>query len=302
MTVGSDAWKLPGTLLQPKSAKPVAAVVLVPGSGPNDRDETILGNKPFRDLAEGLASRGIAVLRYEKRTKVYGAKMADMKDLTVQEESVEDAVRAVELLRDQPGIDARRVFVLGHSLGGYLLPMILEQSSHAAGGVALAGATRPLEDLVLEQLEYLIPIQTAHSEAARKLGQQKLDETRLAVAAIKALEPGKEPTGPEVPPLLGVSAHYWLALRDYNPPALAAQLRKPLLILQGERDYQVSMRDFGNWKAALGTRENVTLKSYPTLNHLFIEGTGKSTLEEYTKPGYVSASVIDDIAQWVLSH
>ena len=121
-------------------------------------------------------------------------------------------------------------------------------------------------------------------------------------ACLKALQPGKEPSGTEAPALLGMSVHYLLALRDYNPPALAAQLRKPLLILQGERDYQVSMRDFANWKAALGTRKNVTLKSYPTLNHLFIEGTGKSTPDEYTKSGYVSASVIDDIAQWVLSN
>jgi dienelactone hydrolase len=305
VTVGADEWKLPGTLTLPKADKPVAAVVLVHGSGPNDRNETILGSEPFRDLAEGLASRGIAVLRYEKRTKVYGAKMAQMKDLTVREETVDDAVRAVDLLRGQPGIDPKRVFVLGHSLGGYLLPMILEKSRKAAGGIALAGSTRPLEDLVLEQMEYLIPIQTAGSEEGKKEGQKKLDETRRAVAAIKALEPGKEssgaPSGVDAPSLVGMSAHYLLDLRGYNPPALAAGLQRPLLILQGERDYQVSMRDFANWKAALGNRKNVTLKSYPALNHLFMEGTGKSTPEEYSKPGHVSADVIDDIAGWVLA-
>jgi dienelactone hydrolase len=301
VTVGSGEWQLPGTLLVPKSAAPAPAVVLVHGSGPNDRNETILGNEPFRDLAEGLASRGVAVLRYDKRTKVYGVQMAQMKDLTVREETVEDAARAVDLLRDQPGIDPKRVYVLGHSLGGYLLPMILSQSPKAAGGIALAGSTRPLEDLVLEQMEYLIPIQTAGSEEAKKEGQKKLDETRQTVAAIKALQPGKEPSGVDSPSLIGMSAHYLLALRGYNPPAVAAGLHRPLLILQGERDYQVTMQDFGNWKAALGDRKNVTLKSYPALNHLFMEGAGKSTPHEYASAGHVSASVIDDVARWVLA-
>ncbi len=301
VTVGNDEWKLPGTLLLPKSAKPVPAVVLVHGSGPNDRNETIMGNQPFRDLAEGLASRGIAVLRYDKRTKVYGLKMAQVKDLTVREETVDDAARAVDLLRDQPEIDAKRVFVLGHSLGGYLLPMILQQSGKAAGGIALAGSTRPLEDIVLEQMEYLIPIQTAGSEEAKKEGQKKLDEARRAVAAIKAIEPGKEPSGADAPVLLGMPAHYLLALRGYNPTAVAAGLHLPLLILQGERDYQVSMKDFANWKTALGNRKDVTLKSYPALNHLFMEGTGKGTPAEYAKPGHVSALVVDDVAKWVLA-
>lgn len=301
VTIGADEWKLPGALLLPKSSKPVAAVVLVHGSGPNDRDETILGNRPFRDLAEGLASCGIAVLRYDKRTKVYGMKMAQVKNLTVREETVDDAVRAVELLRSQPEIDAKRVFVLGHSLGGYLLPMILQQSGKAAGGIALAGSTRPLEDLVLEQMEYLIPIQTAGSEEAKKEGQKKLDETRREVAAIKALDPAKDSGAADAPALLGMPAPYLLALRGYNPPAVAAGLHLPLLILQGERDYQVTMEDFAGWKAALGHRKDVTLKSYPALNHLFMEGTGKSTPAEYSKPGHVSASVVEDIAKWVLA-
>ncbi len=301
LTVGNDEWKLPGTLLVPRSAIAAPAVVLVHGSGPNDRNETILGNQPFRDLAEGLASRGIAVLLYDKRTKVYGAKMAQVKNLTVREETVDDAARAVELLRAQPEVDAKRVFVLGHSLGGYLLPMILQQSGKAAGGIALAGSTRPLEDLVLEQMEYLLPIQTAGSEEARKEGQKKLDEIRRDVAAIKALEPGKEQGTAEAPALLGMPVHYLLALRGYNPPAVATGLHLPLLILQGERDYQVSMQDFANWKAALGTRKDVTLKSYPTLNHLFIEGTGKSTPAEYSQSGHVSALVVDDVARWVLA-
>jgi dienelactone hydrolase len=292
VTVGADEWKLAGTLLLPVSAKPAPAVVLVHGSGPNDRDETILGNKPFRDLAEGLASRGIAVLRYEKRTKVYGMKMAALHSLTVREETLIDAQRAAELLRGEAGIDARRIFYLGHSMGGYLLPWLLLNDPHAAGGISLAGNTRPIEDLVIEQTGYLLSLQSPQAAGAKQL-----ESVQKEVAAIRALEPGK----PDGGMLLGAYPAYWLYLRGYDPPAVAAGLQTPLLILQGERDYQVTMQDFGNWKAALGERKNVTLKSYPALNHLFMEGTGKSTPEEYAKPGHVSADVINDVAQWVLA-
>ena len=298
VTVGSGEWKLPGTLTLPKSAQPVAAVVLVHGSGPNDRDETIAGNMPFKDLAEGLASNGIAVLRYEKRTKFYGAKMLSMRELTVQQESIDDALAGAALLRGLPEIDPKRVFYVGHSLGGYLLPKLLQQDARAAGGVSMAGCTRPIEELMLEQYEYLIPLQTAGSDAAKVEGQKKLDEMRQAVAAIRALQPGYE----DGPAIVGVYPHYWMALRGYDPPAVARTIAQPMFILQGERDYQVTMVDFANWQKALGGKDSVTLKSYPALNHLFITGQGKSTPSEYGKPGHVAAEAITDIAGWVSRH
>jgi fermentation-respiration switch protein FrsA (DUF1100 family) len=76
-------------------------------------------------------------------------------------------------------------------------------------------------------------------------------------------------------------------------------LKTPLLILQGERDYQVTMDNFAAWKKGLAGRPNVTLKTYPKLNHLFIEGEGKSTPADYEKPGHVSEAVIADIAGWI---
>src|SRR4051794_23786107 len=89
VTVGSGEWALPGTLTVPVGAGPFPAVVLVHGSGPNDRDETVEANKPFRDLALGLASRGIAVLRYEKRTRKYSGKIATVAGFPAQQETVE---------------------------------------------------------------------------------------------------------------------------------------------------------------------------------------------------------------------
>src|SRR4051812_37376787 len=142
VTVGGGEWALPATLSMPLG--PVAAaLVLVHGSGPNDRDETVGPNKPFRDLAWGLADRGIAVLRYEKRTRQYAAKMVGNGNLTVREETIDDALLAAALLRRYERINPKRVFVLGHSLGGTLAPRIAAEDRSLAGLIIMAGATRP---------------------------------------------------------------------------------------------------------------------------------------------------------------
>ena len=128
-------------------------MVLVHGSSPQDMDETVIGNKPFRDLAEGLAERGVATLRYDKRTKVYGAK-SEVK--TLADETIDDAVSAARLCAKQPKVDARRVFVLGHSLGGYAAPRIAQAGGGAIRGmIVLAGTSRPLAVVIDEQIAYL---------------------------------------------------------------------------------------------------------------------------------------------------
>lgn len=295
VTIGDGEWKLPGTLMLPKNGGNFPAVVLVHGSGPNDRDETIFANKPFRDLAEGLALEGIATLRYDKRTRVYGPQVAALRRFTVHDETIDDAVKAAQVLAAQPEIDRRRVFMLGHSLGGYLLPMILAETPFARGGIVLAGSTRPLEDIIVEQYEELIPEQAGGSEELQKQGAQVLEQARRDREAVKSLRPGTL----DGPLLFKAPPSYWLALAGYDPPAEAARLGTPLLILQGERDYQVKMKDFANWKAGLADRRNVTFKSYPALNHLFIAGTGKSTPAEYQQPGHVAVEVIHDVAAWI---
>jgi fermentation-respiration switch protein FrsA (DUF1100 family) len=283
VTVGDGEWKLSGTLTVPNGSGPFPAAVLVHGSGPNDRDETVGGAKVFKDLAEGLASRGIAVLRYEKRTKQYGARVAAIKNYTVEEETVEDAVKAIALLRTLPEIDGQKVFVIGHSLGGYVAPRIAEQDGKLAGLVLMAANARPMEDLLVEQMQYL------------GVTGVPLDNAKVLQAKVKKLEPGDD----DAPAIGGVPAAYWLDLKSYDPAAAAKGLGLPMLILQGERDYQVTMTDFGRWKSAVGGAKNVVMKSYPPLNHLFIAGEGKSLPAEYNKPGHVAPAVIEDIAAFI---
>src|SRR5271157_4067845 len=283
VTVGDGQWKLPGTLTVPAGQGPFPGIVLVHGSGPNDRDETVGGTKVFKDLAEGLASRGVVVLRYEKRTRQYTSAMAGLATFTVEQETEEDAVKAAALLRAQPEVNPKRVFVLGHSLGGYVAPRIAEQDGKLAGLIVLAGNVRPMEDLVVDQAEYL------------GVSADNLKTAKAVAAKVKSLEPGDE----DSPPVMGLPVAYWLDLKGYDPAAQSKKLAIPMLILQGERDFQATMKDFALWKAAVGGSKAVTMRSYPALNHLFVAGEGKSTEAEYRKPGHVAPEVIDDIAKFV---
>lgn len=295
VTIGTGEWTLPATLTTPMGPGPFPALVLVHGSGPNDRDETIGPNKPFKDLAGGLASRGIAVLRYEKRTKQHGARLATIHNLTVKDEVLDDALAGVELLRKTEGIDAKRIFVLGHSLGGMLIPRIGRLDPNIAGLIAMAGATRPLEDVIPEQLAYIFSLDGSLSAEEQK----QLDQGKEQAAKVKALKPEDANSTTLI---FNAPVSYWLDLSGYNPPETAKELKQPLLILQGERDYQVTMEDFKRWTAALSAKSNVTFKSYPSLNHLFISGTGRSAPSEYDQAGHVDERVVQDIAAWIKQH
>jgi dienelactone hydrolase len=294
ITVGAGTeWALPATLTLPTGKGPFPAVVLVHGSGPNDRDETLGPNKPFQDLAWGLGSQGIAVLRYDKRTFAHRGKMATLANLTVKEETVDDALAAVALLRHTPNIDPKKIFVLGHSLGGMLVPRIgLADKGDIAGFVIFAGATRPLEDEWVRQVEYIYGLDgqvTAKEQA-------EIDLYKRQAASIKQLSTSDASRGDI---LLYVPPSYWLDLRGYSPPTAALKLKQPLLILQGERDYNVTMDSFHDWQRVLDKRANTSFKSYPKLDHLFLEGTGPATNADYARSRNIPSYVVDDIAVWI---
>jgi dienelactone hydrolase len=295
VTVGSGEWALPGTLAMPKGDGPFPVVVLVHGSGPQDRDETIAPNKPFRDLAWGLASRGIAVLRYEKRTRQYASKFTGemLANLTLQTETIDDALAAVALLRQTPGIDPNRIYVLGHSQGGTALPRIGAADPQIAGLISLAGVTRPLEDLIVEQITYIDGLDGSIS------AEEQADLDTLAAQVARVKDPNLSPATPSYELPLSIPAAFWLDMRGYSPAEMAAGLKIPMLILQGERDYQVTTADFDGWKAALSSRADVQFKLYPDLNHLFMTGEGKSVPSEYDVAGHVAEPVIVDIANWI---
>lgn len=294
VTVGVAPWALPATLTRPVRNALVPAVVLVHGSGAGDRDESLGPNKPFRDLALGLASRGIAVLRYDKRNRVYPGPFAAIRGLTVKDETIDDALAAVDFLRHDPGIDGQRIVVLGHSLGGMVAPRIGQADPKLAGLIVMAGNTRQVDAAVVEQTQYLADADGVVTPQE----QAQIDAAKATVASVARLTPA-DASNPA--PIFGAPASYWLDMRAYDPPAVARAVAQPILVLQGERDYQVTMTDFAAWKSGTAGKGNVTFKSYPALNHLMIPGTGKSLPAEYAVPGHVDAAVVADIAQWVLA-
>jgi dienelactone hydrolase len=287
VSIGAEPWVLPATLSIPAGGAGRPAVILVHGSGPHDRDETVGGARVFRDLAWGLASRGIAVLRYEKRTKVHGARMGG--DVTVDDEVIDDAVAALAYLRAHPAVDPARVYVIGHSLGAQLAPEIAQRDGRTAGAVLMAAPARPIEVLMHEQLTYLrsLPMNAAPESQAR------IDE---ALAQVDRLLAG---TAPDTALVLGAPASYFRDLKRRDAVAVARTIETPLLVLQGERDYQVTMEDFGLWQQAASSRAAVTLRSFPGLNHLFVAGTGAPTPAEYATPGFVAVEVVEAIAAWI---
>lgn len=281
---------LPGTLTLPKASGLVPAVVLVHGSGPNDRDETVGATKVFKDLAWGLASKGIAVLRYEKRTRVAPA------GVVTQRDEVEIAAHdAIELLKKTPEVDPKRIFLLGHSQGGYLAPRIAQANAASLAGVVfLAGSTRSLQDSILAQFGYFRALNPKEPSLATMVDAAAAFKKNVEDPKLGPDEDVALPTGGSV------KGAYFLDVRGYDPPAVANALTMRILVLQGERDYQVTLKeDFDGWKKKLGTKKNVTFHTYPALNHLFVAGVGVSQPAEYEAPGHVDAAVVADIVSWV---
>jgi uncharacterized protein len=182
VTVGDGKWALPGTLTLPEDSSHCPCVILVHGSGPNDRDETIGPNKPFRDLAWGLASKGVAVLRYDKRTFKYAKEFTaqDIDEITVKEEVIDDAQEAVHLMHNTKFIDPKNIFVLGHSLGATVMPRIAIDQD-LSGVVMMAGITRSIEETILDQLNYLYNL-TGNITDEQK---QELETLKVNVAKLK---------------------------------------------------------------------------------------------------------------------
>jgi len=279
VTIGTPDGPLGGTITIPTGTGPFPGAVLVHGSGPNDRDESVCANHPFRDIAEGLSSNRIAVLRYDKRTRVY---RKSSKAITVDAEVIDDAVAGVDLIRRQPEVDSTRVFVIGHSLGAMLAPEIAARAK-AAGVIMLAPGGLALPDAIVRQSRYLGVSQQTITQL----------EENAHLLKTKALPPQQTVEGLEHP------ASYYYDLASHEEITYAQKLGRPILIIHGTRDYQVIEDDIDVWRKGLNGVPNVTVEEFPNLNHLLIVGSGQPNPDEYFVASYVAPEVVSRMSSFI---
>lgn len=294
-------YPLNGILTLPnKINNPVPAIVLVHGSGPSNMDENVGKLKPFKDLAEGLSEKGIAVIRYDKRTFAHKKAFKKKSDISVKEETIEDALLATELLRNDPRIDPNKIFILGHSMGGMLAPRIDFEGGNYKGLILLAGSPRKLEEIIIDQNNAVLSSMNKFLQWIAKRQINKLNKKFKNIYNLTD-EEAKNTS------IIGksVKAYYFKEMGEHPVSNYLKNLDKPMLIMQGDKDFQVSVeKDFNVYKELLKDKENATFKLYKNLNHAFVPyvyGDIRKAKKEYNVEQHIENYVIDDIADWILS-
>ncbi len=275
---------------------PAPAVVMVHGSGPSNMDEQIMKLTPFRDLAEGLARHGVASLRYDKRTFAHARKMAKISP-TVMDETIEDALRAIELLKGDARIDPDRVFILGHSQGAMLAPRIDAEGGSVRGLILMAGTPYRLEEVVLRQLK----------QAGGEKGFLKWVvalEYRIFSKKFDGLYQMPDEAARKKKFAGNLTLYYFKEMGQKTAADYLSESRKPVLILQGEKDVQtLAADDFKRFRELLAGRENTTFRLYPGLNHAFVEALSDGLLnatKEFRVERHIGEEVIGDVAAFIL--
>ncbi|MBZ6493488.1 alpha/beta hydrolase family protein [Natrinema longum] len=287
VTLAADDCSLPGTVTTPATAGEAPGVVLVHDSGPVTGDTARGGTQLFTDLAAGLSTRGIASLRYDKRVPACEVQSGTY---TLDHVTVDDALVAIDRLRSTEGVDSDRIVVVGHGLGGRAAPRIAARDGELAGVVGLAAPARPYHDLTLEQLEYKVSVGD-HGWADL---EQVLETWSTEIERVRSGEYEADET------LLGKPGAFWDSLESYDHLGAAADVDAPLYLLQGERDFQVTVTDdLELWRSELDGRSETTFESYDGLNHLFMPGDGESVEFAYAVRNNVAERVVADLVDWI---
>lgn len=298
ITIG-DEFPLDGILTLPKGVEKPPVVLLVHGSGASDKNETIYVNVPFEDVAHALAKQGIATLRYDKRFFTYPNLATELgADLTLEDEVLEDVKFSLELLENDTRVDNLNIYVLGHSLGSGLTPYIAASNDNIKGIISMAGSLKPLYELSYAQSKALEEeiLNGDYNYVTTKSIEKQMKQVEKDIIILR----GDLTDIPNDQILLGIPAGYQKSAKEFAGENYIKDIDIPILILQGDADFQVSAdTDFNLWKETLVGRDNVTFKLYENLNHLMMKTNGKNDVSEYQIKGTVSEDVINDIADFI---
>ena len=275
LDAGND-FLVDGEILLPKTDNKVPAVVIVPGSGPMDMDGTVNSQKVYESLGIQLAKKGIASIRFNKVTYQHGNNIAKDYSFTLEDEYISTIESSINILKEKEEIDISKIYLIGHSLGAQVIPVVLYNDSTLAGGILMAGTTMHILDLMLEQL--------------KKQDDENYDDYVPYVTYAKSLTEVQK--GEEQFFYFGAYTEYYVNYNALNRE-LVKDLDCELLILQGELDFQVTIEHFDGYKKLLKGRENVEFISYEKLNHLFSDGEGETFFNAYKSKKSVSDKVIE---------
>ena len=296
--IGKDGlYPLEGLLTIPDAGKDkYPAVVFVHGSGPSDKDETVFKIKPFKDLAIGLSKHNIASIRYDKRTYVY-SKQLRKADLSINEETIDDALLASELLRNDPRIDSNNIFIIGHSMGAMLAPRIDDEGGNYKGLILMAGSPNRLEDIMIRQIKEASNTKNILLKAIVKL------EEKIYLRKFNNLYEISDEQARKTNFAGNISLYYFKDMGKKTAADYLKETDKPVFIMQGAKDFQVSLKDdYEEFKRQLKDKDNIEYKLYDNLNHTFVEALYGDVLKaskEYNVERHIGEDVIGDIADFI---
>ena len=261
-------------------------------------DEKVGKITPFKDLAEGLAKKGIASLRYDKRSYAHGLKLVlKEKNVTVKIETIDDAIMATDLLKKDPRIDANNVYIIGHSMGAMLAGRIDQEGGNYKGLIMMAGSCRKLEEIMIDQNYMALNATKGLVNWIIKKQVAKFEKMFDGLYQLSDDEAKKKKIGN------GVTLYYFKEMGEFDTKQYLSSISKPMLIMQGEKDFQATVtKDFASYKQTLEGKENVTFKLYENLNHAFVPsiyGDIMKAKQEYNVSQHIGDDVISDIADWI---
>ena len=319
-----DQVKLAGTLTLPRASgqKKHSAVILITGSGAQDRNETILGHRPFLVLADYLTRRGIAVLRVDDRG-VGGSSMG--LPLATSENFAGDVIAGIEYLKNRKEINVKQIGLIGHSEGGMIAPMVAVRSKDVAFIVLMAGPGQTGEDVLYTQSALIQKASGGSAEAMRlntaalknmftvmkvepdnKNAEKQIREmfekqmNELNEEQRKVFAPIKAAAESQIQSTLSPWFRYFVT---YDPRLTLEKVKIPVLAINGENDLQVSSKEnleIINAALKKSGNKDYTIKSFPKLNHLFQTSETGSPGEYATIEETIAPKVLETIGDWIV--